>query len=130
MLHVKGSDNASAYAFKADNLAGSPLLYVKNDGLVTIGDTTTLYANILGIKKNQSGLLMAELVNTNTGVNSDATFLIGQTGSKIATLRYRNSASLSSPNASTLVLADTFQIESSINGTTEQIQCLTKLDLK
>ena len=36
-LHVQGIDTTSSnYAFKADDLAGNPLLYVRNDGVVSM----------------------------------------------------------------------------------------------
>jgi hypothetical protein len=39
-LHVKGDANAATYALKVDNLAGNPLLHVRNDGNIGIGTDT------------------------------------------------------------------------------------------
>jgi len=42
-LHARGIDATSAnYVLKTDNIAGSPILYVRNDGNVGIGITTPL----------------------------------------------------------------------------------------
>lgn len=43
-LHVQGTDSTySNYALKVDNSASSPLLYVRNDGSLVIGDISTKY---------------------------------------------------------------------------------------
>jgi hypothetical protein len=42
-LHIKGVDATSSnYALKVDNSASSPLLYVRNDGNIGIGETNPL----------------------------------------------------------------------------------------
>jgi len=41
-LHVKGNSTPGDFTFKAEDAGGNPLLYVRNDGAVSIGTTTAL----------------------------------------------------------------------------------------
>ena len=46
-LHIKGIDSTSSnYALKVDNLAGNPLLYVRNDGLLSAPSMPTSNAGL------------------------------------------------------------------------------------
>lgn len=44
-IHGQGStDDSSAYALKLDNLSGSPILYGRNDGLITINKSSATFS--------------------------------------------------------------------------------------
>jgi hypothetical protein len=48
-LHIVGGGTSSGHVFKAESLSGTPILYAKNDGGITINSATLSQANLLNI---------------------------------------------------------------------------------
>ena len=72
-LHVKGIDSISSnYALKVDNSASSPLLYVRNDGLVGVGASNTNLFETFNIYKFNTAVSSSLAYNT---TNRAVTFL-------------------------------------------------------